>query len=191
MEQWDHVNAVQNMQDYIHQHLSEPITLKELSRKAGYSPYHCAKLFKEHVGKAPFEYIRTLRLSRAALKLRDEKVKEALYEPIGLWLPDRFRPTGTSIYAQGVEVPADYAGAVPEGFEIIDLPACSMMVFQGPPFENDDFLNAVFDLSELIDKYRPEISGYEWDDEGAPRFQMEPQGYRGYIEARPVRKKEY
>ena len=75
MEQWEQVNAVQNMQDYIHQHLYEPITLAELSRKAGYSPFHSAKLFKEHIGKAPFEYIRSLRLSRAALKLRDEKVR--------------------------------------------------------------------------------------------------------------------
>ncbi len=302
MEQWEQVNAVQNMQEYIHQHLSEQITLKELSRKAGYSPYHCAKLFKEHVGKAPFEYIRTLRLSYAALKLRDEKVrvldvamdfefdshegftrafsrefgitpykysknptpiklfmpipvrdeylffqrggtsmkrkstgltsstvfvqvierperklilkrgkeardyfeycgevdcdtwgllwsiKEALYEPIGLWLPVRFRPEDTSFYAQGVEVPADYAGSVPDGFDVITLPPCSMMVFQGPPFENDNFFNAVTDLSEMIDEYRPETYGYEWDDDGAPRFQLEPQGYRGYIEARPVRK---
>lgn len=75
MEQWEQVNAVQNMQNYIQQHLFEPITLKELARNAGYSPFYSAKLFKEHTGKAPFEYIRTLRLTQAALKLRDEKVK--------------------------------------------------------------------------------------------------------------------
>jgi AraC-like DNA-binding protein len=75
MEQWEQINAVQKMQDYIDQHLYEPITLSDLSRNTGYSPFHCAKLFKEHTGKPPFEYIRTLRLSRAALKLRDEKVK--------------------------------------------------------------------------------------------------------------------
>ena len=291
------------MQDYIHQHLFEPITLMDLSRTAGYSPFHSAKLFKEHLGKAPFEYIRTLRLTQAALKLRDEKVrvldvamdfvfdshegftrafsrefgitphkysknpppiklfmptpvrdeylfslkgglymervstgltlstvfvqlierparklilkrgiaaenyfeycdevdcdiwglllsvKEALYEPIGMWLPDRFRSPGTSQYAQGVEVPADYAGIVPEGLDVIDLPPCSIMFFQGPPFDNDDFFNAVSDLSELIDSYQPELYGYQWADEDAPRFQLEPQGYRGYIEARPVRKK--
>ena len=28
---------------------------------------------------------------------------------------------------------------------------------------------------------------FKWADEAAPRFQMEPQGYRGYIEGRPVR----
>ena len=97
MDQWEQVNAVQNMQDYIYQHLYEPITLTELSRKAGYSPFHCAKLFKEHIGKAPFEYIRTLRLTQAALKLRDEKVKVlgpwrwTLYSIPMKGLPERFQ----------------------------------------------------------------------------------------------------
>ncbi|MEL7658020.1 MAG: AraC family transcriptional regulator, partial [Bacillota bacterium] len=256
MEQWEQVSAVQNMQDYIHQHLNEQITLTDLARNAGYSPFHSAKIFKEHVGKAPFEYIRSLRLTQAALKLRDEKVKvldvamdfvfdshegftrafskefgitpfkysknpppiqlfmptpireqylffqrggpamerkrnelsastvfvqvierparklivkrgktaqnyfeycyevncdiwgllcsikEALYEPIGVWLPERFRPNGTSFYAQGVEVPHDYNETLPESLEIIDLPECQMMVFQGPPFEEDEFYDA-------------------------------------------------
>jgi AraC family transcriptional regulator len=42
-------------------------------------------------------------------------------------------------------------------------------------------------LSEVMETYCPELYGFEWADEDAPRFQMEPQGYRGYIEARPVR----
>ncbi|HRR89855.1 MAG TPA: AraC family transcriptional regulator, partial [Eubacteriales bacterium] len=29
--------------------------------------------------------------------------------------------------------------------------------------------------------------GYKWDDEAAPRFQLSPLGYRGYIEGRPVK----
>jgi len=302
MEQLDQIIAVQKMQDYIEMHLNEAITLTELSRCAGYSPFHSAKIFREHTGKAPFEYIRSLRLSQAALKLRDEKVrvldvamdfvfdshegftrafskefgitpykysknpppiklfipasireqydffrrgglsiqrrssglysktvfvqvvqrperklilrrgrnaqnyfeycyevncdiwgllcsvKEALYEPIGVWLPERFRPDGTSFYAQGVEVPSGYHGVVPDGLEIIDLPACEMMFFQGPPFENEDFYEAIMDLSEHIDRYQPELYGYQWADADVPRFQLEPQGYRGYIEARPVKK---
>ena len=56
-------------------------------------------------------------------------IKEALYEPIGMWLPDTFRTPGTSFYAQGVEVPAGYSGVVPDGFDIITLPPCMMMVF--------------------------------------------------------------
>ena len=67
--------AVQCMQDYIEANLNRKITLKELANAAGYSPWHAARLFKEVVGKAPFEYIRALRLTEAALMLRDQPVK--------------------------------------------------------------------------------------------------------------------
>jgi len=298
MGKWENIDAVQRMQNYIEQKIHEPITMYDLSRSAGYSPFHCARVFKELIGKSPFDYIRTLRLTRAALKLRDEKikvidvaldfvfdshegftrafskefgitphkyskntppiylfmptsirerylyflkgekqmekkptnnavfvqvierperklilkrgknakdyfeycdelgcdiwgllcsVKEALYEPIGMWLPDSFRTPGTSFYAQGVEVSADYSGIVPEGFELITLPACKMMVFQGQPFEDEHFDEAISDLWGVMKTYDPALYGFKWADEDAPRFQMEPQGYRGYIEARPVR----
>ncbi len=298
MEQLDRVEAVQRMQDYIEKNIHEPITLRSLSIDAGYSPFYCARIFKELTGKSPFEYIRTRRLTHAALKLRDEKVrvidvaldfvfdshegftrafskefgitpykysknpppirlflpvpirdeylyflrgekimerkesnntvfvqvierplrklilkrginagdyfayceeigcdiwgilcsvKEALYEPIGMWLPENLRVPGTSQYAQGVEVPADYCGVVPEGFELIILPPCKMMIFQGPPFEDEHFDEAISDIWAAMKTYNPELYGFEWADEDAPRFQLEPQGYRGYIEARPVR----
>ena len=299
MDQWEQVNAVQRMQDYMQQHLLEPVTLLQLSRQAGYSPFHSARLFKEFTGRNPFEYLRQLRLTRAALRLRDEdvrvldvafdfvfdshegftrafsrefgltprqyqkspppirlflpssvrsyyryvtrgeetmetesklntvfvqvvdrpnrkvilkrgkkaedyfayceevgcdiwgilcSVKEALQEPIGMWLPKRFRPEGTSMYAQGVEVPADYKGEVPEGFELMDLPACQMLIFQGPAFEDEEFSEAIGEMWEVMKTYKPELYGFTWADEDGPRFQMEPQGYRGYIEGRPVRR---
>ncbi len=299
MDKSEQVEAVQRMQDYIEQNIRNPITLRDLSRCAGYSPFHCARLFKEFTGKTPFDYIRALRLARAALKLRDDakikvvdvafdfvfdshegftrafskefgvtphkyskspvpiylfmpdpireryyyflkgerpmerknvsrtvfvqvierparklilrrgakateyseyieevgcdvwgllcSVKEALYEPIGMWLPNSFRTPGTSVYAQGVEVPADYAGIVPDGFEVIALPPCQLMVFQGQPFEDSRFDEAITELWEMMKTYTPELYGFEWADEDAPRFQLEPRGYRGYIEARPVR----
>lgn len=300
MESYEKVKAVQNMQDYINEHINEPISLYSLSQAAGYSPWHSAKLFKELTGKAPFEYIRSLRLSQAAMQLRDEKVKvvdiafdfvfdshegftrafakefgitprkysispppinlfraypvrdyyqyllsregknetetkvtprtvfvqlvdrpsrklilkrgkyadnyfdycldigcdiwgllcsikEALYEPIGLWLPEKLRPVGTSVYAQGVEVPESYSGIVPDGFDMIRLPPCKMLVFQGPPFEDEEYMEAIDGLSESISLYDPRLYGYEWADDDYPRLQYEPQGYRGYVEARPVR----
>ena len=67
----EQAEAVQRMQDYIDAHLTEPITLKQLADVAGYSPWHAAKVFKAIAGDAPFEYIRSLRLSSAALRLRD------------------------------------------------------------------------------------------------------------------------
>ncbi len=296
MESQEQINAVWRMQTYIEQHLEEPITLHSLAEIAGYSPWHCAKIFRELTGKTPFEYIRMYRLSKAALALRDKdlkvvdvamdfvfdshegftrafrrqfgispnaykkttppislfhpwpvreyyywlrgvqdahtppsedfyvqvrnfpgrklllkravtgddyfsysqeagcdvwgllcSIKEALYEPIGMWLPDTLRPPGTSRYAQGVEVPENYAGLIPEGFDLIDLPPCKMMLFQSAPYDDLHFEEVILHLSKAIDSYDPAQSGYEWDDETAPRFQLDPQGWRGYIEARPVK----
>jgi AraC-like DNA-binding protein len=287
------------MQDYIEQHIKEPIALHMIAQAAGYSPWHSARLFKEITGKTLFEYVRTLRLSRAAIELRNKDVriidvafdfvfgshegftrafskqfgisprhyskttppvklfmpprardyynrlkkgesimseksnvntvfvqvvdrperklilkrgtkathyfeyceelgcdevwsilsniKEAMYEPIGMWLPDNLRPPGTSFYAQGVEVPSDYSGEVPEGFELIVLTPCKMMVFQGQPYDDEIFEQAIGDLKEVMNDYNPELYGFSWADEDGPRFQLEPMGYRGYIEARPVR----
>lgn len=292
------VRSVRRMQAYIEEHLFEPITLYQLAKAAGYSPYHSARLFQAHTGKAPFQYLRARRLSRAALYLRDHEarvldvaldfvfdshegftraftkafglppkkysettppiplflpypaseyplmpeeegvikmeekkdrtifvqvierpqrkalvcrgkkaeeyfayceeigcdvwailvsVKEALYEPVGMWLPETLIKPGTSKYVQGVEVPVDYANVVPEGFELIDLPPCKLMVFQGPPFEDEVFMNAIGHVMEAMDRYDPKLYGFTWADEDGPRIQLEPQGYRGYIEARPVR----
>jgi AraC family transcriptional regulator len=286
------------MQDFIESHLTEPISLYALARAAGYSPWHAARIFRGMTGKNPFDYIRELRLSRAAEKLRKEDArvidvaldfvfeshegftrafskkfgmcprnfsrsktpiklfipeqardyylklqrgdinmparkvnntvfvqvvdrpernlilkrgvkakdyfayceelgcdiyqelkgaKDALYEPIGMWLPENLRKPGTSEYAMGVEMPADYSGEVPEGYEIIRLEPCKMMVFQGPPYDDAKFEDAITDLWEVMKTYDPELYGFKWADEDGPRFQLEPQGYRGYIEARPVR----
>jgi AraC family transcriptional regulator len=298
MEHWDKIYAVQRMQDYIEEHLTEPITLHQLARAAGYSPWHASRIFKELAGSTPFDYIRSMRLSRAAVKLRSGNVKvadvafdfvfgshegftrafsrqfgmtplncsrskhelklfmpirirdyyltlqkgdgsmqnsaqaktvfvqvverparklilkrgarakhyfeyceevgcdvwdlltgikEALYEPMGMWLPENMRKTGTSVYAQGVEVPADYSGQLPEGFEVIDLPPCKMLIFQGQPFDEEKFEAAIGELWNVMKGYNPEIYGFAWADEDGPRFQLEPLGYRGYIEGRPVR----
>ena len=54
-------------------------------------------------------------------------------------------------------------------------------------FEDENFYIYISNLSKAIDRYNPSIYGYEWAMEDYPCFQMEPQGYRGYIEGRPVR----
>lgn len=298
MEIQENIEAVERMQAFIDAHLKERITLHMLAEAAGYSPWHAARMFKELTGRSPFDYIRMLRLSRAAVRLREEEVKvvdvafdflfdshegftraftrhfgitpknytqykppvklfipedvhekylalergismsterqqpntifvqvvkrparklilkrgvqaedyfaycdevgcevwdvltgikHAIYEPIGMWLPENLRPDGTSVYAQGVEVPLSYAEPQPAGFEMITLPACMMMIFQGQPYDDNDFQQAIGDLWEAMKNYKPEIYGFRWADEDGPRFQLEPQGYRGYIEGRPVR----
>jgi AraC family transcriptional regulator len=106
---------------------------------------------------------------------------------MGLWLPDSLRPAGSSQYVQGVEVAVDYAGPVPDGFEVIALPACKMMVFQGPPLEARDFELAIASRWDQMSSYRPETHGFQRADDDGPRFQLKPEGYRGYIEGRPGR----
>jgi AraC family transcriptional regulator len=114
-------------------------------------------------------------------------IKEALYEPIGMWLPGNLRKSGTSMYAQGVEMPLNYTGDIPAGYEMIKLPACKMMVFQGQPYDDEKFEQAIGDIWDVMKKYDPKLYGFTWADEDGPRFQLSPMGYRGYIEARPVR----
>ena len=298
MKNRENYEAVQRMQDYIDEHFAEPITLYQLALAAGYSPYHCARIFKELTDKTPFEYIRKLRLSKSALALWKEKVKvldvaldsvfhshegfarafskefgvtpkvysknpkpiqlfmpdsilsyysliskkgdrvmsekaktifvktakrpkrklilkravkatnyfeyceevgcdiwgvlssikEALYEPIGMWMPDNLRLAGTSVYTQGVEVPFDYSCELPNGYEIIELPACEILIMQGEPYDDEQFIDAVNEAMEQMAKFNPQTYGYEWADDVAPRFQLSPQGCRGYIEGRAVKK---
>lgn len=287
--------AVEKMQQYIEEHIQEEITMHDLANHISYSPWHAAKMFKELLNTSPFEYIRKVRLSRAAIELWDEEqkivdvainyvfdshegftrafskqfgltpsrykketpplslfrpdpirdhyryiqggdpldqqkeinktyfvhviefpkrklvykksnsnvdnyfdyvsdvwgilcsIKEALYEPIGLWFPESLRPKDCSIYVQGVEVPLSYNKTLPAGFEMMELPACSMLVFQGASFEDAYYQQVIAYLDQEIENYNPTIYGYQWNDDVAPRFQMEPIGYRGYIEARPIK----
>jgi AraC family transcriptional regulator len=300
--EWEQRKAVRRMQEFIEDHLTEPVTLAELARAARYSMYHSARMFKEMTGRAPFEYLRMRRLSAAAVELSKERgrvvdvafdfvfdshegftrafarqfgvppsrlqdvawsehlfhpgpateiyrdrqkgingmaetvknqeranvvfvqilerpqrkllflpgreathyfayceevgcevwdtlsgVIDAIHEPMGLWLPENLRAEGTSTYVQGVEVAADYVGPVPAGYRIIELAPCKMLVFQGEPFDDKDFEQAINSLWDVMSSYDPQFIGYEWADEDAPRFQLNPMGYRGYIEGRPVR----
>ena len=117
-------------------------------------------------------------------------IKEALNEPMGVWLPDSMRPEGTGIYAHAVEVPFDYVGEIPEGFDVIDLAPCRYMIFQGEPSDDENFNEAIGEVWNKIETFNPKVYGYEWDTEIAPRFQFAPMGWRGYIEGRPVKQME-
>ena len=113
-------------------------------------------------------------------------IKEAKSEPVRMLLSEKMIKPNTSKYVQGVEVPYDYQGLVPEGYEIIELPETLMMIFQGEPYNDDNFQEEVSQVMDYVSKYNPKVYGYEYDEEGY-RFQYEPQGYRGYIEGRTVK----
>ena len=287
----ERIEAVQRMQDYIAGHLDQNITMADLAKAAGYSPWYSYRLFHSLLHMTPAVYIRRLRLSRSALRLRDEKVKiidvaydsgfesvdgyqRAFYkefgcnpyeysvspmpiylfkpygvkyskrkdssnmsdvksvfvqivekparkvvikrgktateyfqyceevgcdvwgllcsmksingEPVCLWLPEQYIREGTSAYVQGVEVASDFDGRIPEGFDVIELPKCKYLLFQGEPFEEETFGEAIQQVWDAIKKYNPESIGYVWDDSN-PRIQLEPVGTRGYMELHPVK----
>ena len=288
----EQIEAVQRMQEYIEGHLEEELTLTELSEVSLYSPWHSYRLFKNYLEATPAEYIRKLRLSRSAMRLKQEQclVAEAAYEcgfgsvdgytrafykefgcnpgeyvkdpvpialfipygvkfkelrkdvvdmenlqsvfvqvirkperkaiikrgicaedyfdycsevscdiwgilmsmdslcgePVCLWLPESYKTPGTSTYVQGVEVESGYAGEIPEGFDIISLPASEYLVFQGEPFREEDYSQAILSVQYSMNQYDPAVIGYEWDDR-SPRIQLEPRGERGYIELRAIK----
>jgi len=102
-------------------------------------------------------------------------------EPVCMWLPEKYRTAGTSEYVQGVEVAMDYNGIVPEGLDVIVLPEADYMMFQGEPFQEEEYCAAIDGVQEAIKHFDPETRGYNWDEEN-PRIQLEPIGSKGYRE---------
>ena len=287
----EHIEAVQRMQDYIETNLDKNITTADLANASRYSPWYSYRLFVDLLHMTPAVYIRRLRLSKSALRLRDEKVKiidvaldsgfesvdgyqRAFYkefgcnpyeysirptpiylfkpygikyanrkeskdmsevksvfvqviekperkviikrgkeateyfkyseevgcdvwgllcsmksicgEPVCLWLPSQHILPGTSEYVQGVEVSTDYSGQIPDGFDVVELPKCKYLMFQGEPFEEENFEEAIKEIWAAIEKYNPSSIGYTWD-KANPRIQLEPIGARGYIELHPIK----
>ncbi|MBR0138588.1 MAG: AraC family transcriptional regulator [Erysipelotrichaceae bacterium] len=288
----DHqIQAVRLMQDYIRTHINEDISIDDIAREISYSASYARKIFIKHLGMTPAVYIRRLKLSKSALKLRDENcrildvamemgfgsedgyqrafrrefgcnpkeyscspvpiwlftpylaannerkttvmnetrnifiqiiekparkviikrgikateymayceevgcdvwgllksIKSISGEPVCLWLPEQLRKPVENEYVQGVEVELDYSGMIPEGFETIELPASTYLLFRGEPFEEDYYGDAITEIWKAEKKYNPEFIGYQWD-ESNPRIQLEPIGERGYIELVPVKK---
>ena len=71
----ERVLAVQKMQDFIEKNLYKEITLLDLSKVSLFSPWYSYRIFKEYIGLIISDYIRKLRLSKSALKLRDNRTK--------------------------------------------------------------------------------------------------------------------
>lgn len=67
--------AVQKMQNYIEEHIFEEIKMDDLAKLTNYSPVHVRRLFLEWTKLSPADYIRRLKLTKAALMLRDESCR--------------------------------------------------------------------------------------------------------------------
>ena len=103
-------------------------------------------------------------------------------------LPQHLIAAGTSTVAAGIEVPADYAKKLPEGYEVIDMPPCRMLYFQGMPYEKEeDFGEAIGIVLEAIANYRPELYGRSFAYDDAPQFNFGASAKTGAKIAVPVR----
>jgi hypothetical protein len=95
----------------------------------------------------------------------------------------------TSLVAAAVEVSADYSGEIPEGFEIIDLPAHLYMCFNGAPYDDENWCGKAHqELYKAIDNYKPELYGYEYIKDEAPVFNHFASAENGVRQIIPVRK---
>ena len=94
-------------------------------------------------------------------------------------------------YFYGTGVPLDYAGPVPEGFELREIPASDYLVFGYPSFdfmtENADVMGAVEKMAWNFD---PSVMGYSWNEEDCPDYQRHYPEKFGYQVLRPVKKTE-
>lgn len=72
-------------------------------------------------------------------------------------------PRITSKALSALEVPVDYSGKIPDGFEVIDLPSHFYMWFNGAPYEDESmFGGAREELYRAIANYKPELYGYHF-----------------------------
>lgn len=65
----DHKERLNRVLVYIEEHMDEPLKLDELASLACFSPFHFHRIFAAHIGETIHEYIRRIRLERAAHKL--------------------------------------------------------------------------------------------------------------------------
>lgn len=66
----DYKRRILQVLAHVQQNLDNPLSLDELAERACFSPYHFHRIFKGMVGESVKEYVRRLRLERAAAELR-------------------------------------------------------------------------------------------------------------------------
>ncbi|AVQ46302.1 helix-turn-helix transcriptional regulator [Clostridium sporogenes] len=69
------VKTIENMVNWIEDNIMRNPTLTEMSSYVGYSPFYCSSKFHENVGVTFKQYISKRRLSLAAIKVKDTKVR--------------------------------------------------------------------------------------------------------------------
>lgn len=73
--QTDYTARINTVFDYIDRNLDRDISLDELAEVSCFSKYHFSRIFTKTVGETPFEFIRRVRLEKAASMLRHHQDK--------------------------------------------------------------------------------------------------------------------
>jgi AraC family transcriptional regulator len=103
---------------------------------------------------------------------------------IGGW----YGKEGKGGYLYGVELPADYAGPVPQGMEAMDIPASDYLVFHHPPYDFASQDRQVWEaLGKAVAAFDPGSAGYRWNF-GIPTWQRHDAAGMGQAWCRPITK---
>ena len=81
------VHAIQN---YINEHLTEPLTLDSISEEFFHSKYYLSHIFKKMTGYGVMEYVRFCRIAKACQMLQSGESVTVVSESIGLRNMGRF-----------------------------------------------------------------------------------------------------
>ena len=81
---------IRKARDYLHLHAARPVSLVELGRACGISPFHLARTFRQAYGVAPGAYHLELRLALAARLLGEGQSGANVAERLGYSEPSSF-----------------------------------------------------------------------------------------------------
>lgn len=97
--------------DYIHDHIRESLELGSISRAAGLSEFHFARLFKAATGNSPFQFVTRTRMERAKQLLRKTRLPIfEIAERLGYQKPSHFSARFRAVSGCGPDVYRKSAG---------------------------------------------------------------------------------
>lgn len=160
------LKELNQVMDYIEQHLTEEISLEEISRYAGVSDYHFRKIFYYLSGMTLSEYIRNRRLSEANKDLLNkESVTDVAYKygyesidgftrAFKAWsgfLPSEVAKTGVSKMFPKLSFYIDVKGGQSMDYKIVEMSAFKFAgVSKRVPMQFEGVNQAIVDLANSI-----------------------------------------
>ncbi len=79
----EYLRRIHKVQDYIEQHMSEPLSIEELSHVAGFSKYHFSRIFQSILHEPLAHYVYRIRMENALFYLAhraDKNMTDIAYE---------------------------------------------------------------------------------------------------------------